>query len=826
MASLSSRVSTRSSTHDTKSNQKRKSNSNHKSPTTPGTSITKTTTISQSQQSLKTQATLPSILESQKASDLTPSHEPSNTKSTRTSKEIKQEKLDNVKPTPNEKQNPIEVSSPNEDELYSMDKYTDSPTSTKSPPAPPPTDCTKTTSTTSPSNINPSRLPQHNPPGRGGRGGRTLINQGRGGRSGAGPILPPRHLTESYKKQTPPPKTPSNLNKEFEKESTPTSKTQTPPLPSTPPPPPPPTSLPKQHLPQNDQIKKAASEASSTTTQTTATQSVIDIETNTTSSSTTASHKPSSLKESKYKSTQQTQTKIQANLAGSPLNSTRYSMNFSVTKEQKGTRGLREALMIIFTTMIELCPDIVICTWKENEKLQNLKTPESIPTTITLLQKYFDGARTSMTGGRIYMKINIGYPITADRITFQRDFKQYCDDSDIKFYRATVQHHNVKTICWLAYLTNYTNCELLSQVMTKAFRASTGKSVEIGLSWRKLNSQKDVTKNDQVYAIHVECPYEHTAIVKRFLRSCSHQKIYPGGTKFRVINEYWPYMTEPNKKKYRYMKDKHKYFLDNIGLCSTSQPIDIDTRIPGAKATIRTILLSIRDKRDNHRVFNSIDIRWNSDSIYNITYRPDKKSMAYMFCNSLSTYVHHMYPTADLSKIFTLDAIDKAHEETYNEDSQTFITQEDLAMQMELTNDADDDSLEWHDFSQIRPLDDDLSDATPDVEIRNPKLFDLSGETESVSTIGNSVSSTVTFREEEDENAEVQSLASQTSTKTIDSKSSQNLRIDTIESSTLQTSNEVAALRTEMTNFMKLINKTIPNLHMASTLDEQAMGSE
>ena len=274
------------------------------------------------------------------------------------------------------------------------------------------------------------------------------------------------------------------------------------------------------------------------------------------------------------------------------------------------------------------------------------------------------------------------------------------------------------------------------------------------------------------------------------------------------------------------MKDKHKYFLDNIGLCSTSQPIDIDTRIPGAKATIRTILLSIRDKRDNHRVFNSIDIRWNSDSIYNITYRPDKKSMAYMFCNSLSTYVHHMYPTADLSKIFTLDAIDKAHEETYNEDSQTFITQEDLAMQMELTNDADDDSLEWHDFSQIRPLDDDLSDATPDVEIRNPKLFDLSGETESVSTIGNSVSSTVTFREEEDENAEVQSLASQTSTKTIDSKSSQKLRIDTIESSTLQTSNEVAALRTEMSNFMKLLNQTIPKSPMASTLDEQAMGSE
>ena len=429
-----------------------------------------------------------------------------------------------------------------------------------------------------------------------------------------------------------------------------------------------------------------------------------------------------------------------------------------------------------------------------------------------------------MTGGRIYMKINIGYPITADRVTFQRDFKQYCDDADIKFYRATVQHHNVKTICWLAYLTNYTNCELLSQVMTRAFRASTGKTVEIGLSWRKLNSHKDVAKNDQVSAVHVTCPYEHTAIVKRFLRSCSHQKIYPGGTKFRVINEYWPYMTQSNKKKYRYMKDKHKYFLDNIDLCSTSQPIDIDTRIPGTKSTIRTILLAIRDKQDNHRVFNSIDVRWNSDSIYNITYRPDKKSLAYMYCNSLSTYVHHLHPEADLSKIFSLDAIDQAGEETYVEDSQTFITQEDLAMQMEIKNDADDDSLEWHDFSQIRPLDDDLSEVTPDVEIRNPRLFNLSGETESVSTIGNSVSSTVTFRENEDDIYDTQSLATQTSTKTNDSKSSQKNWIDTIESSTIQTSNEVAALRTEMTNFMKLLQNNIPNLPVAPTEAEQATG--
>ena len=82
-----------------------------------------------------------------------------------------------------------------------------------------------------------------------------------------------------------------------------------------------------------------------------------------------------------------------------------------------------------------------------------------------------------MSVGRIYTKVNIGYPVTTDRPTFENDFKQWSNDNDIKFYRATVQHDNVKRVCWLAYLPNYTNSELLSKLMTEAFKASTGKSV-------------------------------------------------------------------------------------------------------------------------------------------------------------------------------------------------------------------------------------------------------------------------------------------------------------------------------------------------------------
>ena len=114
---------------------------------------------------------------------------------------------------------------------------------------------------------------------------------------------------------------------------------------------------------------------------------------------------------------------VQANLNGSPISSTRYSMNFPVTAEQRGTKGMREALIAIFSVMKDLCPDISVVPWKDDGSKESLKTPDSTPTTITLLQKYFDGARGVMKAGRVYTKMNIGFPITVDRATFQNDFE-------------------------------------------------------------------------------------------------------------------------------------------------------------------------------------------------------------------------------------------------------------------------------------------------------------------------------------------------------------------------------------------------------------------
>ena len=229
----------------------------------------------------------------------------------------------------------------------------------------------------------------------------------------------------------------------------------------------------------------------------------------------------SCLRESKYKTTT---AKIQSNLSGAPINTTRYTLNLDVTEEQKGTAGLREVYIEFIKKLKEYCPDLILLPWNTEVHKDKIKNPDKIPETITKLQQYFDGAKAKDSGGTVYAKIHLGFPVRFDRKTFEADVEDYTANTKIRFYATPVQHHHVKVACWLPYLTCFTNKPLVSQIMTDWYKKTYKKSVPIGLSWRALNGQWDVPAKQRIYAVHVECTYEHTTNVRKFLRTCSHQK--------------------------------------------------------------------------------------------------------------------------------------------------------------------------------------------------------------------------------------------------------------------------------------------------------------
>ena len=62
--------------------------------------------------------------------------------------------------------------------------------------------------------------------------------------------------------------------------------------------------------------------------------------------------------------------------------------------------------------------------------------------------------------------------------------------------------------------------------------------------------------------------------------------------------EFWPFMTDKNKERYNYMKNKHEYFLSKLGRCETSKILAIDKKIPGSRSTLRNIIFGIKDKSE------------------------------------------------------------------------------------------------------------------------------------------------------------------------------------------------------------------------------------
>ena len=194
---------------------KRKSESTHKSPTTPSTSTLKQSPI-KSPAKPKTQVTLKSI---QEHSKVTQSHDKPRINPTGTTREIKKEKLDETKKTPNSSKETVVLSSPEEDDLYSNEIFHDTPSESQSQPAPNKIDLTNDNTKQAITETNPSAsftTHRNQAQGRGGRGGRTLVSQGRGGRGGERILPPPR--TKSSKPDANV-KTPVNLNENFDRES-------------------------------------------------------------------------------------------------------------------------------------------------------------------------------------------------------------------------------------------------------------------------------------------------------------------------------------------------------------------------------------------------------------------------------------------------------------------------------------------------------------------------------------------------------------------------------------------------------------------------------
>jgi len=426
--------------------------------------------------------------------------------------------------------------------------------------------------------------------------------------------------------------------------------------------------------------------------------------------------------------------KIQTDLNKNTAQTWRYNLFFTQPHSVTTMDDLRTHMGTMFDEMKKYQSGAKLLPWATTDTKDSIAYSEELPTTITGLKKYFPNLRAPTGVAKQYIKWRIFLPIQADRNTFEADYTAWCNSQGIRMYFCSVQQPHTKIIGWLVYAPNTMDrdkwCRNTQELYTQLTKD--GSSICVGLSWKALAGQWDAAPKDKVYAMHVETTIDLAPRVKTFLRMIAQRKLFPLGVRFRVMDQYTQYMKETTKVKYKYILDKHRTCLKELRRYESGKILNLDYRIGSTKMTLRDIVVNIRDNSDGRRIFNSIDTRYDRPDIHVAMYRPDKAAKAEAFMDSLPTYVQHLYPTASLSRVFTIEAMDQSEHSEYYPNTQTFLTQEDIELDKEIQMDWDDDS-----FEHLK-TEDTENPFKIEIPIKLPggtKLYNFSGDDETASTI-------------------------------------------------------------------------------------------
>jgi len=435
--------------------------------------------------------------------------------------------------------------------------------------------------------------------------------------------------------------------------------------------------------------------------------------------------------------------KVQADLESKTAQTWRYNLFFTQPQYVNSIGDLRMYMGSLLTEMKKYQSSARILPWATTDMKDPIDNSEALPITITGLKKYFPNIRAPTGVQKQYIKMRISLPIQTDRMTFEADYIAWCNTQDVKMYFCTVQHPQTKIIGWLVYAPNTMDRDKWSRATQDLYSkaAKDGSTITLGLSWKALAGQWEMSPKDKVYAMHVETMISQASKVKTFLRLIAQRKTFPLGVRFRVMDQFSQYMKATTLIKYKYIRDKHKTCLKELKRYESEKILNLDYKIAGTKMTLRDVVVNIRDDEDGRRIFNSIDARYDRPDVHVAMYRPDKGSKAEAFMDSLPTYLRHLYPNASLSRIFSIEAMEQAEGSEYYPSTQTFLTQEDIELDKEIQMDWDDDSFEHLKNDETEnPFEITLPVKLPG----GKKLYNFSGDDDTASTIP-ATSSNLTF---------------------------------------------------------------------------------
>ncbi len=426
----------------------------------------------------------------------------------------------------------------------------------------------------------------------------------------------------------------------------------------------------------------------------------------------------------------------------------RYDLSLTVKKQRNDDAEealVHKLLQRFFEILSSVDSSIIIPPYFEVDRNNRALTdvskdyPVSSLDSYMALRTYFSRLNSrNETTGKVYCSL-----ILATSLPFKdlmREVQSSLRNSEMGLYPRASDHENAADVGWLLYSVRQQDEERLSWLLSSLIGET------VGVKWKLIRTTDGFQKRDtndstppvKVSAMHIEGPLDRAHDIRKKLSQwySSSSKVFPDGTKMRLIPPFSTILARDNKIKFATLVARQEALNRRLAYTTTwefASNLLIDKPHPVSGVTFRQLILQIHSsKYPGVSVFHTVDRSWRDENGVTFTFVPEHDSDGRMYVAGLLPYLRSVDEW--YLSLFSEDARNRHKNSIWDPQSKQVFSADELGMG---DNIYEDDELNCSEEpTASRPVSNenpDIETVIPDVQITGvrPVLF---SDSDSVST--------------------------------------------------------------------------------------------
>jgi hypothetical protein len=364
----------------------------------------------------------------------------------------------------------------------------------------------------------------------------------------------------------------------------------------------------------------------------------------------------------RFKKTQaDTRTKNLGSIMPQRTEIKRYSLRVSIPTNKDPDAIIRNQLITIFRKLQEMDPKLVIYPW-------DLRKSRNLPVTIENLAKmpkgmdklkvYFPEIGRRYKSGYMSLSVLLGHNKQIREVT--GPIFSWLKAENHGLWQRHLQVEKATRGGWLAYCYPGMDKNLLAEEIQSKI------GFKVGLEWKQIYSGQRVSRENAIYAFHVEidiAEYDecHAALLNMYGRQSTAAEM-PFGIRMRLIPEIESALTKKGKDKVLSYRIRHKGFMDNMMKAWSPDLDNIDVKESAwGGATLRHMIMNLRNpERPSYSLFHSIqktaaEFTNDGEPQFRFLFIPEAKQLALSVIATPLTYLRFMYSDQETEAVDKFD---------------------------------------------------------------------------------------------------------------------------------------------------------------------------